>query len=267
MINYKRIIITALVLCVLVPSVAEGGVSVMGGLTHQKDVQPGSTYSGQIILKNSSSQPQEVKIYQTDYTFCYDGSNKYGKPGEMDRSNANWITFNPHRVVISPNDVTTVSYTVAVPNEPNLIGTYWSMIMVEGIANTSPESSLLDNRKTHLGIRQVVRYGVQMITHIDDTGERQLKFLDTKLLRKQHKRILHVDIENTGQRWLRPVLWVEIYDENGNHIGKFEGQKKRIFPKTSVRYKVDLTDVPNGQYKALVIADGGGDYIFGANYT
>jgi len=25
--------------------------------------------------------------------------------------------------------------------------------------------------------------------------------------------------------------------------------------------------VPEGDYKALVVADGGGDYIFGANYT
>ena len=51
------------------------------------------------------------------------------------------------------------------------------------------------------------------------------------------------------------------------YIGRFEGRRKRIYPSTSVRYTVDLSNVPQGTYKALVVADSGGDYIFGANYT
>ena len=129
------IICLALVFCFLIPSTTEAGVSIIGGLSHQKKVNPGpgETYKGSILIKNTGTEPQEVKIYQTDYQFRFDGSNNYGPPGKLKRSNANWLSFNPHRLIIPPNDVLRVNYTVKVPDDPNLVGTYWSMLMVEGI--------------------------------------------------------------------------------------------------------------------------------------
>jgi hypothetical protein len=118
-----------------------------------------------------------------------------------------------------------------------------------------------------LGINQVFRYGIQIVTHIGDTGQRKLQFLDTKLLREGDTRILEVDLENTGERWLRPALWTEIYDTTGTYVGKFEAGTLRIYPGTSVRYKVDLTKVQKGNYKAVVIADCGADDVFGATYS
>lgn len=262
-----KIVCLALVFCFWMPSAAHAGVSIIGGLTHQKEAAPGETYKGSIIIKNTSNQPQEIKIYQTDYEFCFDGTNNYGPPGKLKRSNADWLSFNPHRLIIPSDETLTVNYTIKVPDDPNLVGTYWSMLMVEGIPKSSPLSSQPEKDKTKIGIIQVVRYGIQMITHIGDTGERKLKFLNTKLLKENETRTLQVDIENTGQRWLRPFLWAELYDDNGSYVGRFEGRIKRIYPGTSVRYKVDLSNAPRGKYKALVVADAGGDYIFGSNYT
>jgi len=264
-----RILCLVLVFCFLAPSVTNAGISIIGSLTHEKKSNPGpgETYEGSILIKNTSAKPQEVKIYQTDYEFCFDGSNNYGPPGKLERSNANWLSFNPHWLIIPPDDTSTVNYTVKVPNDPNLVGTYWSMLMVEGIPESSLQSSQPEKNKAKIGVTQIFRYGIQMITHIGDTGERQLKFLKTELIREAERRIFQVDVENIGQRWLRPLLWLEIYDENGTCIGRFEGGTKRIYPDTSVRYKIDITDVPNDNYKALMVADCGGDYIFGANYT
>lgn len=241
----------------------------MGGLTHQKKSNPGpgDIYKGSIVIKNAGTEPQEVKIYQTDYEFYFDGTNNYGPPGKLKRSNADWISFNPHWLIIPPDDTSTVNYTVKVPDDPDLVGTYWSMLMVEGIPEGSLQSSQSEKGKAKVGVTQIFRYGIQMITHIGDTGERQLKFLETKLVREEARRVFQIDVENIGQRWLRPLLWLELYDETGTYIGKFEGGTKRIYPDTSVRYKIDLTDVPNGDYKALMVADCGEDYIFGANYT
>lgn len=263
----KTVICVALVSCFLMASVGDAGVSIVGGMTHQKQVVPGEAYKGSILIKNDNNEPQEVKIYQTDYQFRFDGTNNYGSPGKLERSNADWLSFNPSRLIILPKETATVNYTVKVPNDPNLVGTYWSMLMVEGIPKGSRESSQSEKDKTKVGITQIMRYAVQMITHIGDTGERKLKFLESKLLRENGKRFLQADVENIGQRWLRPILWAELYDQNGRYIGRFEGKQKRIYPGTSVRYTVDLTGVPEGTYKALVVADSGGDYIFGANHT
>ncbi|WP_304511437.1 hypothetical protein [Desulfobacula sp.] len=199
--------------------------------------------------------------------FYSDGSNIYGEPGKAPRSNADWITFSPHRLIIPPKGVAQVNYTVTVPNNETLAGTYWSMMMIEGISSILPDAVRQEKDKITVRIKQVMRYGAQMITQIGDTGTRKLKFVKTKVLKTDDKRILQIDIENTGQRWLRPDLWVELYDEKGISAGKFEGGKLRIYPGTSVRFRIDLSRVPKGTYKAMVVADCGGEDLFGATYT
>jgi len=260
-------IFLTLLLFLLIPYVAEAGVAViMGGLTHERKAQRGDSYQGVIFIRNPGENRQEVRVYQTDYLFFFDGRSIYGEPGKTPRSNAKWITFSPKRLTILPQGVSRVNYTVNVPDE-TLVGTYWSMLMVEGISEGSPQSGRPEKGTVALGIRQVMRYGIQMVSHLGNTGARRLKFLKTKLLKEEEKRTLQVDIENIGERWLRPFLWAELYDEKGIFIGRFEGGRMRIYPGTSVRYRVDLTEVPKGKYKALVVADGGGEDIFGITYT
>lgn len=239
----------------------------MGGLTHERVAKVGETYRGVIFIRNSSEKLQEVKVYHTDYLFFFDGRSIYGEPGKDARSNANWISFRPKRLTIPPKETSGVNYTVNVPDDENLVGTYWSMLMVEGISKNSPGAIREEKGKVKLGIRQVTRYGIQMVTNIGDTGARRLKFLETKLLKEEERRILQVDMENIGERWLRPFLWAELYDEKGSYIGRFEGGGWRIYPGTSVRYRLDLSQAPKGEYKALVIADCGGEDVFGVTCT
>ena len=138
--------------------------------------------------------------------------------------------------------------------------------MVEGDEEKSA-SEAAKPEEIGLGIKQLFRYGLQVVTHIGDTGKRSIKFVSTKLLKKDNSTVLQVDVENTGQRWLRLNLKSELYDKDGKSAGIFEGGKLRTYPQTSVRFQIEYKDVSPGQYKALVIADGGGNDVFGANYT
>jgi hypothetical protein len=241
---------------------AWAGISV-GNMTYEKVAGPGETYQGSFDISCKGNEPEEVKIYQTDYLFLSDGSNQYGEPGSMKRSNAGWITYSPKRTIIPPGGKTTINYSVKVPDDKGLIGTYWSMIMVEGVPKGSVESSKPEKDKIKLGLQAVMRYGIQMVTHIGETGTSTMKFLDQQLIDEEGKVSLQVDVENTGERWLRPALWAEIYDAEGKHLGKFDGGKTRVYPGTSVRFKLALGDIPQGRYKALVVSDCGGDNVFG----
>ena len=246
---------------------AAAAVSVSGKLTHEKQAAPGEAYESVIYLGNTGEEAEQVKVYQTDYLFSCDGTYNYETPGKNPRSNAGWTTFGPARVTIPPHGTSIINYSVKVPDDPGLAGTYWSIIMVEVLSKQSPEIAGGHDGQVKLGIDQVFRYGVQIVTHIEDTGQRKLKFLDTRLLREDGARVLEVDLENTGERWLRPVLWAELYDTSGTFVGKFDAGTLRIYPGTSVRYKVDLTQVAGGDYKAVVIADCGADDVFGATYS
>lgn len=262
----RNIIYPVLFSCLLIPHASEAKVIIVGSLTHEREAAAGESYQGTIFIRNPLEEPAEVKFYQTDYLFFFDGRSIYGEPGKIKRSNAQWIRFSPHQLVIPPKERSAVEYTVKVPEDETLVGTYWSMLMIEEISNSSPEASKSEKDRVELGIRQVLRYGIQMLTHISDTGTRKIKFLDKKLISQDGRTILQMDIENIGERWLTPTLWVELHDSQGTDLGRFESGKTRIYPSCSVRYKVDLTDVPKGKYKALVVADNGDEYVFGAKY-
>ncbi|MGH2566987.1 MAG: hypothetical protein ACRDGA_01510, partial [Bacteroidota bacterium] len=140
-----------------------------------------------------------------------------------------------------------------------------SMLMVEGIPTGSPESSA---KRNQMGILQTIRYGIQIATTIANSGARKIRFVDRKLVTNEKgERILQVDIENTGDLLMRPEMYVELFDERGTSLGKFRGASYRIYPGTSVRQSIDLTAIPKGSYKALVVVDAGGDDVFGAQYT
>ncbi|HVP57788.1 MAG TPA: hypothetical protein VMU02_06795 [bacterium] len=251
----------------LTPSAAWASVSVRGRLTHEKQARPGETYESGIYVSNTGDEVEQVKVYQTDYLFTCDGKYYYGDPGTTPRSNANWIEFGPTRLTIPPQGGAVVNYKVAVPDDPKLTGTYWSIIMIEVISKGSPEMTGQHDGKVNLGINQVFRFGVQIVTEIEDTGLRKIKFLDSRLLWDSGKRTLRVDLENTGEQWLRPSLWAELYDTTGAFVGKFEAGPLRVYPGTSVRYEVDLSQLKIGNYKAVVIADCGEDDVFGATYS
>ncbi len=256
-------LIALICLVLLAPLGAQ--VAINGTMTHELEVEPGRAYSGTIEIQNPTASAQTVKAYQTDYFFYAGGEVRYGEPGGLPRSNARWITYSPHDVVIPARESVTIRYTVQTPSDDTMKGTYWSIVMVEPIAAGSPEAPGSDPDKVSLGVRQVLRYGVQIVTHIGATGERRLQFSQFQLSAENGKRVLAVDLENTGERWMRPTLWAEVYDAQGTYVGKFEGTAQRLYPGTSGRFRVELVGVQNGAYKALVVADGGGDEVFGAN--
>jgi hypothetical protein len=242
-----------------------GTIQVVGALTHEYDVTPGGSYTGTIVVQNPEKFPQEVRVYQTDYLFYADGASYYGDPGTMPRSSARWISFTPKQFKLPAAEEAAVRYTIQVPDDARLRGTYWSVIMVEPVEPDSPESSApASKEKVTVGVRQVFRFAVQIVTHAPG-GTRQLKFAKVQVATKDGKRQLLVDAENTGERWLRGTPWVELYARDGALVGKFDGTRLRMYPGTSVRYPVDLGGVLPGSYKALIVIDCGGDDVFGAN--
>ena len=72
-----------------------------------------------------------------------------------------------------------------------------------------------------------------------------------------------VDLTNTGERWLRTELWLELHDAQGRFLGRFTAPRRRTFPGTSVRSRFVLDAVPAGKYVGLLVADGGRNDFFG----
>jgi hypothetical protein len=265
----------------LSPELCQAGVVVVGELTQDKSLLPGEKIEGSIQLENDGTTPCQVRVYQTDYWFSADGSNLYGQPGSTTRSNAGWFSVSPNRLTIPPHQRAWVYYSGRVPpgtewasiqsdlqgtESGSLSGTYWSMVMIEPLSEALTQTAKDQSGKLKMGIETKVRYGIQIVTNIGESGAPRIKFLDKKLFTSAGRTVLQMDIENTGERWLSPTVWVELYDHQGMLAGRFQGDKKRIYPGCSVRHRVDLTGAAPGKYKALVVADNGDQYVFGARY-
>lgn len=246
-------------------SPAFAGVTVVGNLARHTVVKPGATFDGVIFLKNTDTHSAEVRIYQTDYLCQADGTNEYGSPGSHARSNANWISVTPVRVIVEGGATVPVRYKGRAPGDPHLQGTYWSMVMIEPSAPSAPNPSGASD-KVSMGLQTQIRFGVQIVTEIGSTGIRRLQVNGKAISKVDGRRIFNLDLGNDGERLLIPAMNVELFDQTGASIGRFEGGRSRIYPTCSIRTKVDLTDVPSGKYVAMVMLDSGDDQVMAAQY-
>jgi hypothetical protein len=233
---------------------------VVNGLTHEVQLLPGEKFQGTIQLLNNSSITESCRIYQTDYFFKNTGESWYEKTGTIQRSNGSWIKVSSRLVTLNYNVTTAVNFEVTIPSDSTLKGTYWSVIMIEGI--TPPDTAKTRNGLT---INSVIRYAVQIITHIGDTGTRELKFINVNLIKNNPVTGLDIDMENPGERALRPKVSVELFDGNGLTQGIFTTDPMRIFPGCSIRVRIPIEALKPGKYKGVLVAECEDDYIFGSN--
>ena len=252
-------------------SVATAQITFVGDLSNDRQASPGDSYEGTFTLRNDGNQPAEAKIYQTDYSFSCDGTTEYGEPGRLARSNAPWVEFRPARPIIQPRGSVVVHYTVKVPldlaGDP-LKGCYWSMLMVEEVGAGSAESSLPASGQKGMGLQQSIRYGMQIATHITGTGTTSVQFSDPALDQVDSTgKALRVSVTNTGETWIRPEVYLELFDAAGKSHGRINGSTFRMYPGTCVRHEIRLPSLPPGEYTALVVVDAGGEQAFGTQYS
>lgn len=255
----------ALLACALAGA-ADAQVAVIGSLSRDAKLEPGETLNGTIQLKNRDDKPAEVKAYQTDYLFHADGKADYAPPGTVPRSNARWVTVTPTRMVIPAGQMGTIKFEVTVPQDRTLAGTYWSMVMVEPLGPPATPAKPGAPDTMSAGISTVVRYAVQIATDVGRGAQPKIKFLDKQLVSENGAPALEIALENQGERLFKPKLWVDLFDEKGKALGKFEGTAARLYPSCSARCRVPLKGVKAGRYKALVVLHGGDRGVFGARY-
>jgi hypothetical protein len=251
----------SLVLAALAGRTAHGQVSVLSSTVEEREVAVGQTYTGRIVIANTSNQPQSVRIYQTDYSFKADGTSNFADPGTTPRSNASWIAPQSNRVTVPANSEVTVPYSIKVPGADSLVGTFWSAIMVEG-AESAPPPTTSAAGQAQVGIGSVIRYAVQVATNIGKTGIGTVKFENPQAIKTPTGvAALDIDVVSSGTRGVRPKMSVELYDAQGVLKSKDKKERGLLYPGTSLRQHFEFGSLPPGTYKAIVFADTGEEKV------
>ena len=247
------------------PAMLSAQIAVVGNTVEERVAAPGESYVGTIVVRNLTPQDQPVRIYQTDYLFFADGTSHFNDPGSTARSNANWINPTVRSLLVPPNSEMTVTYSVSVPAADSLAGTYWSALMVEGAPNEARRSSA---GRPQVGVGAVMRYAVQVATHIRTSGSRKVSFANSRFLTNPDStQAFEVEVLNAGERAYRPALWIEVYDEQGGLRANARHERGLLYPGTSLRQSFSLGRLPKGAYRAIVFADSGEDAVFASQYT
>lgn len=249
-----------------VPAAAQ--VVVVGSTVQEKQLSMGGQEAGTIRLRNTSEVPQEVRVYQADYSFGASGENHFPEPGTHPRSNAEWISFTPSQFVLAPREEASVRYTMTAPDSSAasrggpLRGTFWSVLLVEGV-QTPPAHS--DLSRGEIGIRPRLRFAVQLASHIEGSGNRDVELGEVRLTTAPTgENHFSIDVVHAGERAYRPEIRLHLYTEAGDPVEVFAERRGLLYPGTSLRQRFDVSDVPGGTYEALITVDTGGPDLFGA---
>ena len=259
----KRNFLSLILALFFYPFCIYASVEVIGSLRQVYNVNQGEVIKGQVRIQNNEAKDQEVRIYQTDLLYNLQEQTFYDEPGANKRSNAGWIQFSPKTVVLKSNESRTIEYEITVPQNDSLDGTYWSVLMVEGVNPIDP------SKKGDLNISTVTRYAVQIVNEMNNKGKGSLKFNEPTLVTGDDKKIyLAVDLTNDGDHYISPEVSMELYDENGNSVKTIKATRKGLYPTTSIRVRLDLEDLPSKKtYTAMIVAAGTDDDVFGLEYT
>ena len=259
--KFNNFFLTCL-LILLLPFSSKASIEVVGSLRHVHKGVAGDVYKGEIKIQNTGSTDQEIKVYQTDLLYNYKDFTYYNTPVSQKRSNANWIKFSPKTAVVKANSSIYVQYTVTIPHSDTLKGTYWSVLMVEGVSPIQPKQS------GQVTINTVIRYAIQIVTELKDRGVGRLEFLKPTLVKEGDQLFLAVDLENTGDHYIAPDVTIKLFDNEGTLVKEISAPRKGIFPTCSTRFRFNLEGIKSGKtYQTVIVAQGEGQDVFGLNYS
>lgn len=231
-------------------------VIILNGLTHTHKSKSGSVVTGVIKLKNTKDTEQRVLIYFNDlFQNCGEETNLTAKKTHL-KSIREWISTDINEYVLQGKEEYELVYSINVPNDSLLEGSYWGVLMVE-----VEEPIKEDDLDYSVKLQSKVRYGVQIITDIKENTNPELDFYNVEIKKDENNvpSAIIVDAQNLGIFYVEPTIILEVFNEEGEQAKKLEVKFKKIYPESCKIFTLDISDLPKGTYSGVIVADYGQD--------
>ncbi len=233
----------------------------VSGLTYLNTFKPGETAKVSVMLISDKDTPELVDLKLCDYWCNSEGQHFFEETGKQPRSNASWITLGSARETINPGDHREIFFTINVPKDASLKGSYWSVLLIEP---SDPIQTLVES-KEGFQLQVKVRYAYHIVTNIGN-GTPSVKIVNKEIQQISGKQQLAVDALNTGELFLNPKMTVKVFSKQGKLEKTSETQTDRLYPGSSVRYLADAEGLQAGNYTAFLLFDNGDGKIFGDSF-
>lgn len=233
----------------------------VSGLSNHSAPQPGETVRFAVTLISDKDKPELVDLKLCDYWCNSEGQHFFEPVGEQKRTNADWISLSSHREIVNPNETREIIVTVKVPENRQLTGSYWSVLLIEP---TDPLHTLVESEHGfQLNVK--VRYAYHIVTDIGK-GSPALKITNKTLAKFNDKNYFAVDVTNTGDLFLNPKMSVKFLNNKGKLEKTLETQSDRLYPGSSTRFLAEAEDLTPGKYTTFLLLDNGDGRLFGDTF-
>ncbi|MBZ9713719.1 DUF916 domain-containing protein [Deinococcus multiflagellatus] len=261
-------------LCCLLGSFARADLSVTTPLVRLLPLRAGMQHEGRITFQNTSALPLTVRVAQADFHLSVDQGAQLSAPGSTPQSNAPWVTVDNRPYTLAAGESVTVPFRVQVPADaPN--GSRWSAILVEANLPTVPVNTP-DGAKTNVSVQVVRTYVTSVVTVLGETGAgavlldfaRPTLALDTRTVegKPQPAHTLNVEFLNAGVQATTALLTAQVFS-GGKPVAQAELDQMLALPGEGRVTKFSLPLLPPGDYEVVLLADAGGDDVFGARFA
>jgi hypothetical protein len=241
-----------LVSFILTYTFSSANVVVLNGLTHIHKSPSGNIITGVVKLKNTKNTEQRVIIYFNDLFQECGKETILTTDSTHLNSISKWFSTNINERVLKANEEYELLYTINIPNDVELKGSFWGVLMVE-IEKPIKEDELEYGVK----LESKVRYGIQIIADINERVPSELEFYNVEIDEVDSSKIINVDVQNNGIFFVQPTLILEVFNEDGEQAKKLEVKFKKIYPNSCKAFSLDISDLPKGTYTAVLVADYG----------
>ncbi len=244
--------ITLLILFCFMYQFVAANVVVLNGLTHTHKTSSGEIISGIVKLKNTKDTEQRIIVYFNDLFQECGKETILTADFSHENSIAKWFSTNVNERVLKGNEEYELLYTINIPEGVDIKGSFWGVLMVE-IEKPIKE----DDLEYGVKLESKVRYGIQIITDINERTTSDLEFYNLEIEETNSTKIINVDVQNKGAFYVQPTLILEVFNENGEQAKKLEVKFKKIYPNSCKAFSLDISDIPKGVYTAMLVADYG----------
>ncbi|MFC4723262.1 hypothetical protein ACFO5O_13075 [Geojedonia litorea] len=232
-------------------------VVVLNGLTHSYSGSAGQTFEGYILLANTSNEQQRVTFSLSEAIYSCEQERVIGNDIDHKNSSSSWFESSVTDVTLSPKQKYSFKYSITVPNDETLNGSYWTTLIVD------LEKPIREEKVNNIALGTKIRYAIRLLTDVNNKNEVAIDFksINLKLNPVNQKKQLDVKILNESPFIENVKLSLEVYDAYGNKVLGTKTKRAIVFPEVCRDFSIDVSGLPVGEYQCIVLADSDEEYI------
>ena len=233
----------------------------VNNLSNELTLVPGEIKLAKLTLINDRGCSENIDLKLVDYANNFKGQHFYEDPSTLPRSNASWIELSCEHLTLAPKEQVDIFYTVSVPLDSTLSGSYWSVLLIE--PQSLAPATVSNDDKFQLNVK--IRFAHHIVSTIGEP-KGKLKILCKSLLSIEERTFFCIDVENIGNYFLRPKAVLKLYNEDGVLEATLTSSHERLYPNNSSRYLFDVDTLRQKKYKGFLLLDNGDKNLFGENF-